>query len=283
MSLPPATGAVELVSYKQHVVHLLTQKKRLDERPFDVIRTPHILHDTKGGAKADSVLASTLYTDEAGTCVNCTVSGVFGPPPSQHPEEGRLTVNVAAPFFPSYITDKVERALRETAWFVRSTIISCMDLTELSVFSGEACWVLQVELVVLNADGGLRAAALHAAVAALHNLMLPKARLPNGDIVESKHLRFHRVPVAATIGVFGAAATGDLCLLFDTNAAEESVVDGLVTVVLDESDGIVTLLHHGRFPLLAPFLTGMIDAFASRSAALRSAILKTSTPPIGSS
>ncbi|ORC87445.1 putative exosome-associated protein 2, putative,3 exoribonuclease [Trypanosoma theileri] len=272
MSLPPATGAVELVSFNQHVAQLLRQKKRLDERSFNSIRKPQILQDIMGEMRTDGVLASTLYTDNTGTCVNCTVSGVFGPPPMEYPDEGRLTVDVTAPFFSNQNTIKIEGALRELARFVRSTIISCMDLSELSVISGEACWVLQVDLVLLNADGGLRAATLHAAVAALNNLTLPKARLPNGDVVESKHLQFHRIPVATTIGMF--LANGELQLLMDTNAAEEGVVDGLFTVVLDESDGIVAFVHHGMYAVNPSLLTGVINAFTSHSKALRLAIVK---------
>ncbi|EAN96925.1 putative exosome-associated protein 2 [Trypanosoma cruzi] len=277
MSLPPATGAVELSSFKQHVIRLLTQSKRLDGRPFDSIRVPHILHENRQDTKINRVLASTLYTDDTGTCVNCIVTGVFGPPPPQHPEEGRLTVEVTAPFFPGYSAFQIEGTLHELARFVRSTIISCLDLTELCVISGEACWVLRVELILMNADGGLRAATLHAAVAALHNLTLPKARLPSGDVVESRCLCFHRIPVAATIGLCGTA--GSMQFLLDTNAAEESVADVLLTVVIDETDGIVSFLHHGRFPLLLPHLTDAIDMVASHGAALRSAILKSSSPP----
>ncbi|RNF12095.1 exosome-associated protein 2 [Trypanosoma rangeli] len=276
MSLPPATGAVELSSFKQHVIRLLAQEKRLDGRSFDAIRTPHILHDNRQVTKTNRVLASTLYTDDTGTSLACTVTGVFGPPPPQYPEEGRLTVDVTAPFFPSYSEVQIEGTLHELARFVRSTIISCLDLTALCVISGEACWVLRVELVVMNADGGLRAAALHTAAAALHNLALPKARLPSGDVVECKCLRFHRMPVAATIGV--CATAGELRFLLDTNAAEESVADGLLTVVVDETEGIVALVHHGKFPLLVPALTDAVEMLTSRSATLRSAILKSSSP-----
>ncbi|RNF27559.1 exosome-associated protein 2 [Trypanosoma conorhini] len=278
MSLPPATGAVELSSFKQHVIRLLAQGKRLDGRSFDAIRAPHILHDDRQAAKTNSLLASKLYTDETGTSLGCTVTGVFGPPQSRYPEEGRLTVDVTAPFFPSYSAVQIEGTLHEVARFVRSTIISCLDLAALCVISGEACWVLRVELTVMNADGGLRAAALHTAVAALHNLTLPKARLPSGDVVESRCLRFHRMPVAATIGV--SAAAGDMRFLLDTNAAEESVADGVLTVVVDEADGIVALVHHGKFPLLVPALTGAIDMLTSRSATLRSAILKSGNPAV---
>ncbi|CBH18749.1 exosome-associated protein 2, putative [Trypanosoma brucei gambiense DAL972] len=272
MSLPPATGAVELASFQQHVHQFLVQNKRLDGRPLDALREPHILRDSKGG---DGLLASTLYTDNTGTCLNCTVSGVFGPPPSDQPDEGRLTVDVAAPFFQSHSTDQVAAALREVARFVRSTIISCMDLTELNIINGEACWVLQVELVILNADGGLRAAALHAVVAAIHNMLLPRSRLPSGDEVESRRLRFHTIPVAVTIGVYKLGASG-VRFLMDTNAAEESVVDGLLTVVLSDENGIITFVQSGSYSISSLLLTGAVNEFALRSAALRAAILKPS-------
>nr|CCC96140.1 unnamed protein product [Trypanosoma congolense IL3000] len=277
MSLPPATGAVELAFFQQRVHQFLVQSKRLDGRTLGALRVPQILRDCggKGGA-----LSSTLYTDNTGACVSCSVSGLFGPPPPDQPEEGRLTVNVSAPFFQSHIMDQVGTALREVAWFVQSTITSCMDLTELSIISGEACWVLQTELVVLNADGGLRAAALHAAVAAMQNMLLPRSRLPNGDMVESRRIRFHTVPVAVTIGVYKASAA-DVRLLMDTNAAEESVVEGLVTVVLGDSDGIVALTQNGTYPLPSALLMGAISEFATQSPALRAAILKPSEAGVG--
>ncbi|KAG8345402.1 3' exoribonuclease family domain [Trypanosoma vivax] len=273
MSLPPATGAVELASFQQYVLRLLAQNKRLDGRSLDAIRLPQIISDSQSITRTDGVLASTLYTDETGTYIQCTVCGLFGPPLAERPEEGRLTVDITAPFFPSYGADRVTTALREAAHFVRSTIISCMDLKELSILPGEACWVVQVELVVVNADGGLRAASLHAALAALHGMLLPRSRLPNGYEVQGKQLCFHTIPIATTIGVYKHSC-GELRLLMDTSAAEESVVDGLMTVAIDDSNCIVGLIQNGSYPLVTPLLTGAINEFSARSEALRSAIIK---------
>ncbi|CCW68428.1 unnamed protein product [Phytomonas sp. Hart1] len=257
MSLPCDTGSVELATYRGYVSERLNKSERLDERKLGEVRLPKVsrnvgttlVGDTKSEGRG-SLLSSVLYTDDYGTSIISDVHAVFGPPHSQTPDEGRLNVFVSAPFLKdnggfaspgsqnnTVITNGLaDYPLRQTEGYVRGVLESCIDLRQLCVYANEACWVLTTSLTLLNVDGALRASALHAAVAALYNLALPRAQLPNGDVVNQIDLHFSCVPIACTFGVLPKET---LSFLVDTTAIEEMVCDGVITVAVDETGGLV--------------------------------------------
>lgn len=215
-------------------------------------------------ALPNGVLASLMYTDECGTCVTCEVLGVFGPPPLASRKEGRLSVHVTAPLLRRHggesavgggvellrrnvdvlSSGQEDLPLRQLEGFVSSVLHKCIDLRQLCVLEGEACWVLTVSLTLLNADGGLYGSTLAAAVAALQNLQLPRSLLPNGDVVEPRILRLSSVPLACTYGIFMHPIAGPTWLA-DICAGEELVVDSQVTITLSEQGGLVDLRQWG--------------------------------------
>lgn len=294
MSLPPDTGAVELTAFRQHTAHLLARGERLDRRGFAELRHPSTIREVgssccmteeqRGRGSSSGLLSSVMYTDDQGACISCTVHGVFGPPWAQRPNEGRLNVHVNAPFLPEYggagstlmgntglvHTAAVDLPLRQVEGYVLAVLESCVDLTQLSILPAEACWVITVSITLLNVDGGLRAAALHAAVAALHDLVLPRARLPNGEVVERRVLRLCFVPVACTFAVLGGETVR---LLADPTAIEEAVADGILTITVDEYDNIVDLQQLGQYPLMTSVLQAAIQVWKGSAAGVRKGLL----------
>ncbi|EPY16165.1 hypothetical protein STCU_11509 [Strigomonas culicis] len=131
-------------------------------------------------------------------------------------------------------------------------------------------------MTCLLADGGLRAAALHATLAALRGLVLPRARLPDGGVVEPIPLRLTRVPVACTYGVVGGTAPGSpkLQLLADTSAIEEYIADGIVTIAVDEGNNIVHLQYGCPTPLSPSVLVACVRQWQQKAPAVRAAILQ---------
>ncbi|CCW60303.1 unnamed protein product [Phytomonas sp. EM1] len=291
MSLPCDTGSVELATYRRYISEKLKVGERLDQRGMSDVRLPKVsrnvgatLTGSTGSKGGDSLLSSVLYTDDYGTSIISDVHAVFGPPHTQTPDEGRFNVSVTAPFLKdnggfasagnqsnTAITNGLaDYPLRQTEGYVRSVLESCLDLHQLCVYVNEACWVLTVNLTLLNVDGTLRASALHAAVAALYNLTLPRAQLPNGDVVEQRSLRFSCVPVACT---FGLLSREPLSFLVDTTAIEEMVCEGVITVAVDEAGGLVDFYQLCSCPLPPQVLLSFPEAAYRLSGGIRERLL----------
>ncbi|KPA84991.1 putative exosome-associated protein 2 [Leptomonas pyrrhocoris] len=308
MSLPPNTGSIELTAFRAHTAQLLARGERLDKRDFATCRMPTVVREERVGPSSDvsgssnsgskntstvttsinltnnGSLAAVMYTDNYGSCIQCTVQGLLGPPRPQTPAAGRLNVHVEAPFLEQpggagganyksfqYIisNDNVDLALRELEGYIGIVLEGCFDLRQLSIYEREACWVLNVNVTLLSFDGGLRAGSLHAVLAALHKLHLPRTRLPNGDVIERRQLRLSCLPVACT---FGFLAGAQVRLLTDTTAMEEFVADGIITVAVSESGEVVGVHQTGRCPLLAQALTAAVQQWMQGSAAVREAL-----------
>lgn len=309
MSLAPNTGAVELTAYSAHTSRLLATGERIDKRDFGACRIPSIVREERFGSAvgaepgsplspsltgagtssgssstSNSTLAAVMYTDAYGTCIQCSVQGLLGPPRPDQPAAGRLNVHVEAPFvehlggatsanyrsFQYMITSgSADLPLRQLEGYVRTVLDGCLDLGQLSIYEGEACWVLNVYVTLLSFDGGLRASSLHAVLAALHRLRLPRTRLPNGAVIEARTVRLSCLPVACT---FGFLAGAQVRLLADPTAIEEHVADGLITVAVSEADEVVGVHHTGRCPLLAQALTAAVQEWVASAAAVRKAL-----------
>lgn len=310
MSLAPNTGSVELKAYSAHASLLLARGERIDKRAFDECRLPAIVREERvGGATVAGAgdgspqspassnmtstytvldgksLAAVMYTDAYGTCIQCTVQGLLGPPRPEQPAAGRLNVHVEAPFvehlsggatstnYRSFqymiASGNADLPLRQLEGYIGTVLDGCFDLSQLSIYAGEACWVLKVSVLLLSVDGGLRAGSLHAALAALHKLHLPRIRLPNGDVIEGRQVQLSCMPVACT---FGFLAGAQVRLVADTTAIEEHVADGLITVVVDEAERILSVHHTGRCPLLAQALTAAAQQWAAASGSMRKAL-----------
>lgn len=141
-------------------------------------------------------------------------------------------------------------------------ISSCdmIDLKELCLVSGKAAWMGYLDIYCLDADGALFDAALLSAVAAFSNLQIPVVALnDNGRIVainggqeenasirekeavnkEKRKLTLKNIPFSLT------CILHKKYILADPTAEEESIMDTLVTVVLDSSDQIVSFNKSG--------------------------------------
>eukprot|EP00796_Vickermania_ingenoplastis_P002033 gene2033-1223_t len=261
------TGSVEVSSFKQRVAELILQgAARHDGRAMRTdIRTPSIVYEQQPAHRpgnSSGPLASLMYSDDRGTCLTCEVRGVFGPPPLHSLQEGRLTVHAAAPLqrrhgadgssggmemlraVDTVATGQEELPLRQVEGFVSRVLRRCVDLRQLCIIEGEACWVLSLHIMLLNVDGGVFGGVLAAAVAALRALPLPRSVLPNGDIVEPRTLRLSAAPVAMSYAIL-AHPTERAVWLADPCAGEEIVADSHLTLTLDEDGNLIDLRQLG--------------------------------------
>lgn len=144
------------------------------------------------------------------------------------------------------------------------TILSSgmINLKELSLVSGKAAWMAYLDIYCLDADGALFDAALLSAVAAFSHLQIPVVSLnDDGRVVvvsdedggklekepvnkERRKLKLSSIPFSLT------CVLHKNYILADPTAEEESVMETILTVVLDSSFQLVSLYKPGG-PVLA--------------------------------
>ncbi|KAL5537767.1 hypothetical protein UlMin_046239, partial [Ulmus minor] len=137
------------------------------------------------------------------------------------------------------------------------TILSSgmINLKDLCLVSGKAAWMAYLDIYCLDADGALFDAALLSAVAAFSHLQIPVVSMNDeGKVVvvpeeqeggkdvvnkEKRNLTLNRIPFSLT------SILHKKYVLADPTAEEESIMETLVTVVLDSSSQLVSLYKPG--------------------------------------
>nr|KJB12298.1 hypothetical protein B456_002G010400 [Gossypium raimondii] len=130
-----------------------------------------------------------------------------------------------------------------------------INLKELSVVSGKAAWMAYLDIYCLDADGALSDTALLSAVAAFSHLEIPVVSLnDDGKIVlseeqglsdrepvnkEKRKINLSSIPFSLT------CVLHKNYILADPTAEEESIMDTIVTVVLDSSSQLISLHKPG--------------------------------------
>lgn len=125
-----------------------------------------------------------------------------------------------------------------------------LDLTSFCIVPGRHCWVLYIDVLVLNYDGNLVDAMLAAARLALASMRLPAVRVEEGgeasevilaeEVDPSKSIPLDRLPVTITIGKIGSG------FVIDPTGPEELCCDaGLVVSLVGEQIVAVRKLGGG--------------------------------------
>lgn len=187
-------------------------------------------------------------------------------PTTESPDEGCIAIDfhmppicspIVRPGRPAEAAPVVSKQLSDT---ISSS--GMIDLKELSLVNGKAAWMAYLDIYCLDADGALFDAALLSAVAAFSHLQIPVVSLnDDGRIVvfseenggklekepvnkEKRKLKLSRIPFSLT------CILHKNYILADPTAEEESIMETLVTVVLDSSFQLVSLYKPGG-PVLA--------------------------------
>ncbi|KAH0972077.1 hypothetical protein GBA52_024233 [Prunus armeniaca] len=162
----------------------------------------------------------------------------------------------AAPVVSKQLSDTI---LRQVKCLSCCSFCGMINLKELSLISGKAAWMAYLDIYCLDADGALFDAALLSAVAAFSHLQIPVVSMnDDGKVVVLSGDHGGKEPVnkgkrKLTLSSIPFSLT---CLLHknyilaDPTAEEESVMETLVTVVLDSSGQLVSLYKPGG-PVLA--------------------------------
>lgn len=144
-----------------------------------------------------------------------------------------------------------------------SHAIAGIDTAQLCIVSGEQVWCVHADILCLSDDGSVFPAALYALTEALKDL-----------VIDGKILNLDVLPIAVSIGILPPLLS-DLkttegiqkCrLLVDPTEDEESLVEGVITIVLNAVDSTILSLHKTGRPIGKEDL---IDSIAIATAYLK--------------
>ena len=225
---------------KENVLRLLQDNLRMDGRKIDEFR------DITIEAPALDKAAGSALVQIGKSKIMAGVQIALGTPYPDSPEKGALSVNTE--FLPladvNFESGRPSDASIELARVVDRGIreSKTIDMTKLCIEPGKHVWMVYVDLWVLNADGSLIDTAGIAALAALMNAKMPKAKMVKGEVEISEDtvpLPLQEAPVPCT-----TVKIADK-LLIDTTRAEERAMDARITVTTNK-DGAVCAMQKGE-------------------------------------
>lgn len=191
-----------------------------------------------------------------GTDVLVSIKGDIGRPTLEHPDEGIIVCFVDSSAVTSMNTISGANEERQTAernaelTAILNDILvgsGAIDKRKLCLMSGRHCWVLYIDVLVLDYAGNLVDAMVMASRLALLSMRLPKVRIEEGgeatEIVlaeeydDERILSVSELPVTITVGIIGEG------FIIDPSGAEESCCDSALLVSLLPSSGQVVAMR----------------------------------------
>lgn len=253
---------------KRHVLEFLNQGIRFDGRKADEFRKIEIetgfISTAEGSAKVK-------FGD---TEVIAGIKMSVGTPYPDSMDEGVLMVGaellpIASTEFESgppsiesiELARVIDRAIRES---------HMMDTKKLCIKSGEQVWMVQVDLVPLNADGNLIDACALASIAALKDAKFPK--LVNG-VVDYKDPTKNKIPLndePLSITIF---KIGDH-LVVDPTRSEELLADARLTFGIKSNGNICSMQKGSLTPLTVDEVNKMALLATKKVTELRKSLSK---------
>ncbi|XP_075638824.1 uncharacterized protein LOC142610776 [Castanea sativa] len=242
--------------YERH----LTESIRPDGRPLGRARDTTIALGAVASAEG-SALAKI-----GSTTMLAAIKMEVMTPSMDSPDEGCIAIDfhmppicspIVRPGRPAEIAPVVSKKLSDT---ISSS--GMINLKELSLVSGKAAWMAYLDIYCLDADGALFDAALLSAVAAFSHLQIPAVSLnddgkivvvseENGGKLEKDAVNKERMKLTLKSIPFSLTCVlHKNYILADPTAEEESIMETIVTVVLDSSSQLVSLYKPGG-PVLA--------------------------------
>ncbi|GAA6000741.1 hypothetical protein JCM10207_004634 [Rhodosporidiobolus poonsookiae] len=246
MTVPTAASNLTPALFKRlhpkpYLERFVGEGVRPDGRPLGAqAREDDVWRDASVNIGSVSTAPSSALVRLGKTSLVCGVTLEIAPPDLARPNEGFIIPNVdlsplCSPIFrpgpPADEAQVLSARLRDV--LLASNVL---PLSSLVIEPGKAVWVVYLDVVCLNYDGGILDAAVLAAVGALRNLTLPKAEFDVDDqqaVCEriSETSPGTRIPLAAepysvTFGVFQGQ------LLPDPTLFESQLCTSEITVVL---------------------------------------------------
>lgn len=222
---------------REYVRGLIEDGERLDGRDFDEFREIELengyIRETADGSAyveiGDTRLVVGISTeigdpyDDSPNSGTLITNAELGPMASEDWEAGPPTIEAVE------LARVVDRGIRESGM---------IDLEDLGIEEGEKCWLLFVDIHVLDFDGNLIDASFLGAVTAMLGGTLPAYDLEEDELDRDEvggPIPAEGIPVTLT-----GRKVGDQ-IMVDTTGEEEDVEDSRLTVTLDADDNLVSL------------------------------------------
>lgn len=210
---------------REYLKDLAKEGRRFDGRAFDEYRDIEI--ETGLITPAEGSARVQLGDTE----VYCGVKMQLGDPYSDSPNQGVITTNaelkpIAAPDFESgpprgptiEVARVIDRGIRES---------DALPLEDLVIEPGEKCWVVYLDVHVVDYDGNLFDAGSLGLLGALKTAMVPWHKVDDGR--DPEPLDINVEPIMTTVAKVGGE------LLFDPTAMEEKVSQPRMSISIDEN------------------------------------------------
>jgi exosome complex RNA-binding protein Rrp42 (RNase PH superfamily) len=239
--------SVDPVSLTSHVASELKRGRRVpvERGRFQDVQSASIERDIVFGALSSALVRL------GSSAVVASVTAQVGPTAKDQPDHGFVdfvvsTSGLAEPLGPSTREAQQTRG-RVVGQFVSHAFADALDLTQLVIRSGEVCWVLKVDLRIVELDGDATEICVLAAAVVLKALSIPASIIADGSETTPVTLRLVRTPMAVTAGVAAGGAVVISPTLFELLAT-----DALVRVAVDATAtpmGVLTMDVTGRYPI----------------------------------
>ncbi|XP_037934358.1 exosome complex component RRP43-like isoform X1 [Teleopsis dalmanni] len=244
----------------------LDDNVRYDGRKFNAYRPLTITTGSFTNAKGSSCVKI------GNTNIACGVRAEFAKPNPGSPSKGYVVSNVDM----SFLSTSAKPKLRMTSDMINSLIYnilvdqSVIKLEQLCIQRKKLVWVLFIDIICLEIDGGLLSTAMIACIAALKDLKLPKVIYDTDtdkiEIDDDFHkLSLGRSPTLSTYSIFEEK------VLMDPSAEEEHIAHSQVAIgVVNDSIGL--FIKSGGEPVHIDQLNSCIVDAARRDVEVTSII-----------
>ncbi|GAA5981915.1 hypothetical protein JCM5350_006563 [Sporobolomyces pararoseus] len=245
-SIPTAASTLTPALFKRlhpqpYLTKFLDERVRPDGRPLG--QGADVWRDASVNLGSVSTAPSSALVRLGKTTVVCGITLEIAPPDISNPYQGFIVPNIdlsslCSPMFrpgpPSDESQVLSSRLKDI--LVSSNLIS---LESLCIEPAKSAFVVYLDLVCLNYDGGVLDAALLACVGALKSLVLPEAEYdidsgetfcqPISDTHPGKRIEMETEPCAVSFGYFNGH------LLPDPTLFEHQLSSTQITIVLDST------------------------------------------------
>ncbi|MHA1519703.1 MAG: exosome complex protein Rrp42 [Promethearchaeota archaeon] len=226
---------------KDYIRKLLKQGKRIDGRGMFEFREVKV----NAGFLPKAEGSADVHIGDSR--VMCGIKYDVGRPYSDNPDKGVCTVMsefipIASPMFEPGRPDEVAIQLaRVVDRGIRHT--NCLDYKELCIKVGEFVYIIFVDIYMMDHFGNLTDTSAIAAIAALLNVNLPRAKInadgqPEWDGTY-KPLSIAEVPLSISFGKI------DDVIFVDPILPEEMVLDGSIAFAVDEKKQVTSIQKYG--------------------------------------
>lgn len=212
---------------KDYLVKLAKDNKRIDGRKFDEYR------DIKIEKNVVKMAEGSARAEIGNTTVLAGIKMLIGEPYPDSPDKGVLAtaaelIPLASPTFESgpprenaiELARVVDRGIREA---------NVIQVEKLCIEPNEKVWVVFLDLHILDYDGNLFDACSLAALAALHNTIIPNER---NDLGKDQPLPVQATPISCTFVKYNDT------IVVDPILDEEEIADARLTLSIDKNGSI---------------------------------------------